>query len=112
MDAAKRIKTAQIDAAIIALTGIVPEGAGEPVDGAETTETETRKPDGTKTTQTKQTTPGVSGPTVPKLPGLDGLRVSWPSLASRPSPTWSPRHTARSCHSAGSSTARTTPSDP
>ncbi len=28
MDAAKRIKTAQIDAAIIALTGIVPEGAG------------------------------------------------------------------------------------
>ena len=73
MDAAKRIKTAQIDAAIIALTGIVPEGAGEPVDGAETTETETRKPDGTKTTQTKQTTPGVSGPTVPNLPGLEGL---------------------------------------
>ena len=103
MDAAKRIKTAQIDAAIIALTGIVPEGAGEPVDGAETTETETRKPDGTKTTQTKQTTPGVSGPTVPNLPGLDGLQGVMAESASRPSPTWSPRHTARSCRSAGSS---------
>ena len=73
MDAAKRIKTAQIDAAIIALTGIVPEGAGEPVDGAETTETETRKPDGTKTTQTKQTTPGVQGPAGSGLGSLPGL---------------------------------------
>ena len=62
MDAAKRIRSAQVDAAIIALTGIVPEGAGEPVDGAETTETETSKADGTKTKQTKKTTPGVQGP--------------------------------------------------
>ena len=74
MDAAKRIKTAQIDAAIIALTGIVPEGAGEPVDGAENTETKTKKPDGTTTTQTKQTTPGVAGPTVPTIPGMSGLQ--------------------------------------
>ena len=73
MDAAKWIKTAQIDAAIIALTGIVPEGAGEPVDGAENTETKTKKPDGTTTTQTKQTTPGVQGPPGGGLGTLPGL---------------------------------------
>ena len=66
-----RIIDAQVGAAIIALTGIVPEGAGEPVDGAETTETETKKADGTKTKQTKTTTPGVQQqPGLPKLPGL------------------------------------------
>lgn len=78
MAAAKRVLDAQINAAIVALTGIVPEGAGKPVDGAETTETETRKPDGSKTTQTKQTTPGVQGPAqgqsaTPALPTLPGL---------------------------------------
>lgn len=71
MTAAMRIISSQVDAAIIALTGIVPEGAGEPVDGAETEETTTRKPDGTKTTKTRETTPGVQQqPGLPKLPGL------------------------------------------
>lgn len=74
MDAAKRIISAQVDAAIIALTGIVPEGAGEVADGAETTETETTKADGTKTKQTKQTTPGVEGPGgIPTIKGLGDL---------------------------------------
>ncbi len=73
MDAAKRIRSAQIDAAIMALTGLVPEGAGEPVPGAESTETKTRKPDGTTTTQTKETTPGVQQPSMPTLPGLGDL---------------------------------------
>ena len=78
MDAAKRIRAAQIDAAIIALTGIVPEGGGEPVQGAQNTETKTRKPDGTTTTQTKQTTPGVEGPGgsgLGTMPGLGNLRT-------------------------------------
>ena len=73
MNAAKRIVNAQVDAAIIQLTGIVPQDAGEPVQGAETTQTETRKPDGTKTTQTKETTPGVQGPSTPALPSLPGI---------------------------------------
>jgi hypothetical protein len=74
MAAAKRIVDAQVNAAIVALTGMVPEGAGDPVQGAETTETETRKPDGTKTTQTKQTTPGIQQqPGLPSLPGLGDL---------------------------------------
>ena len=73
MAAAKRIINAQVDAAIIALTGIVPQDAGEPVQGAENTETKTKKPDGTTTTQTKQTTPGVQGPSAPVLPSLPGL---------------------------------------
>jgi hypothetical protein len=71
MDAAKRIISAQVDAAIIALTGIVPEGAGEVADGAETTETESTKSDGSKTKQTKTTTPGVEGPG--GLPSIQGL---------------------------------------
>lgn len=74
MAAAKRIVNAQIDAAIIALTGIVPQDAGEPVQGAQNTETKTRKPDGTTTTQTKQTTPGIQGPSaLPALPGIGDL---------------------------------------
>jgi hypothetical protein len=74
MDAAKRIISAQVDAAIIALTGIVPEGAGEVADGAETTETESTKADGTKTKQTKTTTPGVEGPGgLPTIKGLGNL---------------------------------------
>ena len=73
MDAAKQIRSSQIAAAIIALTGIVPEGAGEPVDGAETTETQTTKADGTKTKQTKQTTPGVQGPGGSGLGSMPGL---------------------------------------
>lgn len=74
MAAAKRIRSAQVDAAIVALTGIVPQDGGEPVQGAENTETKTKKPDGTTTTQTKQTTPGVQGPGIlPSLPGLGDL---------------------------------------
>lgn len=73
MDAAKQIRMAQITAAIVALTGIVPEGGGEPVQGAENTTTETRKPDGTKTTQTKQTTPGVQGPGTTGMGTLPGV---------------------------------------
>jgi hypothetical protein len=73
MTAAKRIVNAQVDAAIIALTGIVPQDSGEPVQGASNTETKTKKPDGTTTTQTKQTTPGVQGPSTPALPSLPGL---------------------------------------
>lgn len=68
MDAARRILNAHIDSVIVALTGIVPEGGGEPVDGAQTQETKTRKPDGTTTTQTKETKPGVE-----PLPGISGL---------------------------------------
>jgi len=73
MAAAKRIISAQVDAAIIALTGIVPEGAGEPVGPGETEETKTRKPDGTTTTKTKETQPSVQGPTIPNLPGLGDI---------------------------------------
>lgn len=77
MAAAKRIIDAQVNSAIIALTGIVPEGAGEPAPSAENTETKTKKPDGTTTTQTKQTTPGVQGPSgptaLPTLPGIGDL---------------------------------------
>jgi hypothetical protein len=67
-DAARRILNANIDAVIMQLTGIVPEGAGEPVDNAETTTTKTRKADGTTSTQTKETKPGVQ-----PLPGIQGL---------------------------------------
>lgn len=73
MTAAKRIVNAQVDAAIIGLTGIVPQDSGAPVDGAQTTETKTKKPDGTTTTQTKETKPGVQGPEQPALPSLPGL---------------------------------------
>jgi hypothetical protein len=73
MAAAKRIISAQVDAAIIALTGIVPEGAGEPVGPGETEETKTRKPDGTTTTKTKETQPSVQGPSIPNLPGLGDI---------------------------------------
>jgi hypothetical protein len=69
--AAKRILMAHIDSIIMALTGIIPEGAGEPVPGNETQTTETRKPDGTKTTQTRETTSGVPQQQgLPKLPSL------------------------------------------
>lgn len=67
-----RMIKAQIDAAIIQLTGVIPEDA-EPADGAETQETETRKPDGTKTTQTKTTSPGVQPPSQSANPGMAGL---------------------------------------
>lgn len=73
MAGAKRIRSAQIDAAIIALTGLVPEGAGEPVGPGETTTTETKKPDGTKTTQTKESQPSVQPSPLPSLPGLGGI---------------------------------------
>jgi hypothetical protein len=70
MDAAKQIIMAQVQAAIVAITGIVPEGA-EVADGASTTETESTKADGTKTKQTKTETPGVQGPG--GLPSIQGL---------------------------------------
>jgi len=57
MAGAQRILDAQINAAIMALTGIVPEGAGTPVGDASTEETTTTKADGTKQTKTKETTP-------------------------------------------------------
>jgi hypothetical protein len=70
MDAAKQIIMAQVQAAIVAITGIVPEGA-EVADGASTTETESTKADGTKTKQTKTETQGVQGPG--GLPSIQGL---------------------------------------
>ena len=75
MAAAKRIRSAQVDAAIVALTGIVPEGAGEPLGPGETSEQKTRKPDGTTTTKTTETTPSVQGPSpLAGLPGLGDLQ--------------------------------------
>ena len=73
MDAAKQIIMSQVQAAIVAITGIVPEGVAV-ADGAETQEKETSKPDGTKTTQTTTTTPGVQGPGgLPSIKGLGAL---------------------------------------
>jgi hypothetical protein len=68
MDGAKRILDAHISAIIMQLTGIVPEGAGDPVAPGETTQTSTRKPDGTTTKQTKETKPSFQ-----PLPGIQGL---------------------------------------
>jgi hypothetical protein len=73
MDAAKRILMTQIDSMIIALTGIVPEGAGTPVDGGESSETTTRKPDGTKTTKTTEKQPTVGSQATGVLPQLPGI---------------------------------------
>lgn len=71
MEAAKRILTTQVDAMIMMLTGIIPEGAGTPVGPGETSEQTTRKPDGTKTTKTTEKTPTVGAmPQLPQLPGL------------------------------------------
>jgi hypothetical protein len=71
MAGAQRILDSQINAAIMMLTGIIPDGAGTPVPSAESTTTKTRKPDGTTQTQTKETTPGVQGPS--PLPGMPGI---------------------------------------
>ncbi len=73
MDAAKRILMTQIDSMIIALTGIIPEGAGTPVDGGETSETTTKKPDGTKTTKTTDKQPTVGSQATGVLPQLPGV---------------------------------------
>ena len=73
MAAAKRIINAQVDSAIIALTGIIPVDGGEPADGAQTQETTTRKPDGTTTKQTKETKPGITPPVLPSLPGIGDI---------------------------------------
>lgn len=74
MAAAQRILTTQIDAMIIALTGIIPVDGGTPVPGNETEQTETKKPDGTKTSKTKTTeaSVGSSSPMQP-LPGLGDI---------------------------------------
>lgn len=75
MAAAQRILSTQIDAMIIALTGIIPVDGGTPVPGNETTNTETRKPDGTKTTQTKTTEASVgSASPMQPLPGLGDIQ--------------------------------------
>lgn len=71
MAGAQRILDSQINAAIMMLTGIIPDGAGTPVPSAESTTTKTHKPDGTTQTQTKETTPGVQGPG--PLPGMPGI---------------------------------------
>lgn len=75
MAGAQRILDSQINAAIIALTGIVPEGAGTPMPGNETQTTETRKPDGTKSTSTKTTESniGASTPLTP-MPGVGDIQ--------------------------------------
>lgn len=74
MAGAQRILDAQINAAIMMLTGIIPDGAGTPVPSAESTTTKTRKPDGTTQTQTKETTPGVQSPTpLTPLPGVGDI---------------------------------------
>lgn len=72
--AAKRVLMTHIDSIIMALTGVIPVDGGTPVAPGESTETKTRKPDGTTQTQTKETTPNVgggaqSGP-LPSLPGM------------------------------------------
>lgn len=74
MAGAQRILDSQINAAIIMLTGIVPEGAGTPMDGGEHSEQTTRKPDGTKTTKTTDKNPvvGANSPLTP-LPGLPDI---------------------------------------
>lgn len=73
MEAARRLVSTHIDSLIAQMTGIVPDGAGEPLDGGETQQTETRKPDGTKTTQTRETTPTLQQSSSGPLPGLPGL---------------------------------------
>jgi hypothetical protein len=79
MAAAKRPLSTHIDAIIATLTGIVPEGAGTPLDDGETSEQTTRKPDGTKTTKTTETTETQPQPrgqdasgtgALPQLPGV------------------------------------------
>jgi Phage portal protein, SPP1 Gp6-like len=73
MTAAKRIVNAQVDAAIMMLTGVIPQDAGQPMDGGESSEQTTTKPDGTKTKKTTNATPAVQGPATPALPSLPGL---------------------------------------
>jgi hypothetical protein len=74
MAGAQRILDTQINAAIMMLTGIIPDGAGTPVPSAESTTTKTHKPDGTTQTQTKETTPGVQGPSpLTPLPGVGDI---------------------------------------
>jgi hypothetical protein len=74
MAGAQRILDSQINAAIMMLTGIIPDGAGTPVGPGETSEQTTTKPDGTKTTKTteKQPTVGSNSPLTP-LPGLPDI---------------------------------------
>lgn len=71
MAGAQRILDSQINAAIMIMTGIIPDGGGTPVPSAESTTTKTTKADGTTQTQTKETTPGVQGPG--PLPGMPGI---------------------------------------
>lgn len=70
-EAAKRLLAAQMDSAIMALTGIIPEGAGTPVDQGETSEQTTRKPDGTTTKKTTEKTPTAG--ILPQLPGIPDI---------------------------------------
>lgn len=76
MAAAKRLLSTHIDAVIAMMTGVLPEGAGTPLDGGETQEQTTRKPDGTKTTKTTETQPQLRGQdasgtgVLPQLPGI------------------------------------------
>lgn len=75
MDAAKRILTTQVDAMIMMLTGVIPEGAGTPVGPGETSESTTTKPDGTKTKKTTEKQPAVNGGgmQLPSLPGIGDI---------------------------------------
>jgi hypothetical protein len=75
MEGAKAILASQINAMIAMLTGLVPEGAGTPVDGGQTSESKTKKPDGTTTTKTTETQPQLGQPMgpLPQLPGLGDI---------------------------------------
>ncbi len=76
MAGAQRILNAQIDAAIIMLTGVVPDGGAQPVDSGEHTESTSKSSTGTTTKKTTDKGPTV-GPTgqspLTPMPGMGDI---------------------------------------
>jgi hypothetical protein len=76
MAGAQRILDSQINATIMMVTGIIPDGAGTPVGPGESSEQTTTKPDGTKTVKNTEKSPtvgpGANSPLTP-LPGIGDI---------------------------------------